>query len=326
MTRWYKSPLTKEELKSVSARSDIKGLVQTLGYLMLLVFSAAAALWGFHNLKLVPALLILLVHGFFYSFMLNGFHELSHNTVFKSKGLSRFFYRLFSFLSWNNHVFFSASHREHHFYTLNSEKDQEVILPIILTFKEFLLRGIVNPLGFVETLWGTLFLAAGRVDGKMYSGLGAFSAEWKKHLFPEEKQEERKALIAWARVTVAGHLLILLFCLYFNIPEMIVLVTLAPFYGSGFLYFLNPTQHIGLTGDNDDHRKNSRTILLNPFLRFLYWNMNYHIEHHMYAAVPCYNLKKLHKLIEDDLPPSSKGFIRTWRDIRQLHNKHKSNT
>ena len=29
-------------------------------------------------------------------------------------------------------------------------------------------------------------------------------------------------------------------------------------------------------------------------MRFWYWHMNFHIEHHMYAAVPCYNLEKLH--------------------------------
>ena len=31
--------------------------------------------------------------------------------------------------------------------------------------------------------------------------------------------------------------------------------------------------------------------------QFFYWNMNYHVEHHMYAAVPYYNLPKLRKAI-----------------------------
>eukprot|EP00493_Phyllostaurus_siculus_P012731 UN12918 len=28
-----------------------------------------------------------------------------------------------------------------------------------------------------------------------------------------------------------------------------------------------------------------------------YWYMNFHIEHHMYANVPCYNLPALHEAI-----------------------------
>ena len=35
-----------------------------------------------------------------------------------------------------------------------------------------------------------------------------------------------------------------------------------------------------------DHRLNSRTVYMNPISRFIYWNMNYHIEHHMFPMVP----------------------------------------
>jgi fatty acid desaturase len=94
-----------------------------------------------------------------------------------------------------------------------------------------------------------------------------------------------------------------------------VIVTLAPFYGAGFQYLFNEAQHIGLSDNVTDYRLNTRTIIVNPFLRFLYWHMNYHIEHHMYAAVPCYNLSKLHALIEDDLPYCPKGLVETWSVI-----------
>ena len=33
--------------------------------------------------------------------------------------------------------------------------------------------------------------------------------------------------------------------------------------------------------------------LVYPFFSFLNWNMEYHLEHHMFPAVPSYNLKKL---------------------------------
>jgi fatty acid desaturase len=43
--------------------------------------------------------------------------------------------------------------------------------------------------------------------------------------------------------------------------------------------------------------------------------MNYHIDHHMYAAVPCYNLSQLHQAIQYDLAPCPDGLIATWREI-----------
>jgi len=43
--------------------------------------------------------------------------------------------------------------------------------------------------------------------------------------------------------------------------------------------------------------------LMNPISRFIYLNMNYHIEHHMFTMVPYYHLPKLHELIKYDLPP-----------------------
>ena len=72
----------------------------------------------------------------------------------------------------------------------------------------------------------------------------------------------------------------------------------------------------------DDYRLCCRTILLNPFVRFLYWHMNYHTEHHMYAAVPCYKLGKLHKAIQADLP-NCPGLFAAWKEIIAILQKQK---
>ncbi len=56
-------------------------------------------------------------------------------------------------------------------------------------------------------------------------------------------------------------------------------------------------------------------MLLGPVLRFLYWNMNYHIEHHLYPNVPFHALPKLREKIKDQLPPPSKGLMATWGEI-----------
>jgi len=102
-----------------------------------------------------------------------------------------------------------------------------------------------------------------------------------------------------------------------------IIVTLAPFYAAGFQYLFNEAQHIGLSDNVSDYRLNTRTILVNPFFQFLYWHMNYHIEHHMYAAVPCYNLQKLHALIAQDLPHCPRGLVETWSVIVPIIRKQR---
>ncbi len=103
--------------------------------------------------------------------------------------------------------------------------------------------------------------------------------------------------------------------LYFRLWMLPVVVTLAPFYGRGIQWLCNESQHMGLPGNVPDFRLCSRTIYLNPVLQFLYWHMNYHTEHHIYAAVPCYRLARLHRLIKADLPPCPRGLVAVWRQI-----------
>jgi len=131
--------------------------------------------------------------------------------------------------------------------------------------------------------------------------------QWMDTLYPASEPEKRRAPIRWARFLLAGHGLILAVSVCFHWWMLPVVTTLAPFYG-GWLFFLcNNTQHIGLQDDVADFRLCCRTFTMNPFVEFLYWHMNYHTEHHMYAAVPCYNLARLHALIKHDLPPCPHG-------------------
>ena len=62
-----------------------------------------------------------------------------------------------------------------------------------------------------------------------------------------------------------------------------------------------------------DHRLNSRTVYMNPVTRFLYWNMNYHVEHHMFPMVPYHALPALHEEIKDDLPAPARASPRRSR-------------
>lgn len=302
--KWYRSPIAAEDLATLNQRSDWKGFAQSAGHLGLLVLTGGLAWYAVGRLPLLGVLALLFLHGTFYAFLVNGFHELCHQTVFQTRSLNVVFRAIFGFLGWYNPVFFWASHQEHHKYTLHPPDDLEVVLPVNLTLKTYLGFAFINPLGLYNRLKSVIRLSLGKVDG-----------EWDNALFPPADTAKRRALFNWARILLLGHGLIVVISLSLGLWIIPIIVTLAPFYGGGFQYLFNEAQHIGLSDNVSDYRLNTRTIILNPFVRFLYWHMNYHIEHHMYAAVPCYNLGKLHELIEHDLPRCPQGLLETWLEI-----------
>lgn len=96
------------------------------------------------------------------------------------------------------------------------------------------------------------------------------------------------------------------------------------FYGAWLVHLFGTSQHLGLRENVLDHRLNTRTIYMNPVLRFLYWNMNYHCEHHMFPAVPSHALPQLHEAIKADLPAASRSLVGAYREIgRALFNQRR---
>ncbi len=133
--------------------------------------------------------------------------------------------------------------------------------------------------------------------------------------YPPKQPRARDAATLWARILLLGHFSFAVACISCGHLLPPLLLSLGPF-ACGFLFFsCNSTQHVGLHHGVADFRLNTRTFIPCGLIRFLYWHMNWHTEHHMYSAVPCYNLSKLHAAIRHDLPPPTVGIIETWKPI-----------
>lgn len=302
---WYRTKIERELLADLNRRSNILGFLQTLGYLGTLTATGALAWWTTLHLVWYWSIPAFFLHGICYAFIINGFHELVHSSVFRTQPLNTFFLYVLSFLGWYNPIHFWASHTAHHKYTLYPPEDGEVVFPVHLKLKDFLRNGIVSPHG-----------ARARILGTIRRGFfGRLNPGWDQRLFPPENVDGRRRLFRWDRIMTLGHVLLVAGALYLGWWQLPVLVTLGSFYGGILFLFCNSAQHIGLTDNVPDFRLCSRTIYLNPIVRFLYWHMNFHIEHHMYAAVPCYRLGRLHTAMQYDLPPTPSGLIATWREI-----------
>jgi fatty acid desaturase len=54
---------------------------------------------------------------------------------------------------------------------------------------------------------------------------------------------------------------------------------------------------------------------MNPVFRFLYWNMNYHCEHHMFPMVPYHALPRLQEVLRADMPPPYPSTVAAYAEI-----------
>ena len=310
---WYRVPLDKETLKGLTRRSDWKGLAQAVSHLLLAGASGFGVLYVYRHLAwpwLIPAFF---VHGTLMQFMggAGAFHELCHGTPFKTRWLNEVFLRIYSFLTWSNFVAFRTSHMRHHQYTVFKGLDLEVVLPARIRLRDFLWQLAFNPVGLYGQLRSHVRLSLGILEG-----------EWEKRIFSEEGARLRPGLFNWARFLLLGHVA---FAALFAVLGLWILIPifLTPFYAGWLAFLCAVPQHFGLEPDVPDWRRSCRTVRQDIVTRFLYWQMNYHAEHHMYAAVPFHALRRLHRLIAHDFPKPNRGLLSAWKEIILCARKQK---
>lgn len=118
-------------------------------------------------------------------------------------------------------------------------------------------------------------------------------------IYPIQKFRGKKALIHWGEITL--HLIIVMaILLWASSHEIVSEVFSVWFWPLVFFGFFNSVrfvaEHYG-TPWNSGQLTGTRTIISNPINSWFWNNINYHIGHHVYPAVPWYNLKKLHTLM-----------------------------
>ena len=296
-------------LRELSRRSDAQAWFQAGGHLGLFVITGALVFGFWWNELWLAFLVALFFHGTVTSFFTGTApHELGHGTVFKTKWLNKFFLYLFSLIGWWDTFDYASSHTYHHRYTLHEEGDREVLLPLQPTLAStFMLQMFtVNLLsqpgrtfgkgGLISTVKVTVLGALGKVPVDKRE-----VHEWLNALHSDQPDQHRKSIL-WSRILLAFHGAVVVTGIVSGLWVLPLIVTFSVFIGNWLSYFVGLTQHCGLREHSRDFRKNTRSVKLNPLFSFLYWRMGWHIEHHMYAGVPCYNLSKLHNEIKDDMP------------------------
>jgi len=318
---WYRCPIDKQMLSQLVKKSDMKGLIQSLGHLGLWVLTGSlswamftlGSWWGF--------LMALFLHGTVASYFTAPNHELCHRTVFNSPWLNEFFLRVFGLFGWNNFRVYRFSHNYHHRYTLFLAGDREEILPVtpslkvmyILQLFTFNVFGGYQSRGLVPTVRGFFRIACDDFSNPFNS--------WGEELY-QGHDSQRKAAVRWARTVIVFHTMVIAGSLFIGQPILAVIISGSIFIGNWHRYFVGVTMHCGLQSGVSDFRKCARSVTLDPLSEFLYWHMNWHLEHHMFAAVPCYNLKALHQAVAHDMPEPRTVFS-AWKEMRDTWQRQK---
>lgn len=319
---WYRCPIEHAKLRELSKRSNLQGFFQAGGHLALFICTGVLTYYFWSQQAWLSFAITLFAHGTMGSF-LSGVapHELGHGTVFRTKWLNKFFMYLFSLISWWDPFDYASSHTYHHRYTQYPNGDRENLMP---------LEPSLSPILLLQLFTINLFSKPGRVFGKgglistilvtIKSAFGVVGPkevpinEWLQALHADQPQEHRKSMW-WSWILLGFHGSIVAVAILTGLWVLPLLITCATFIGNWYAYFVGITQHCGLRNDVPDFRKCVRSITLNPLGTFLYWRMNWHTEHHMYAGVPCYNLKKLFREIENDMP-EPRTLRGAWKEMR----------
>jgi fatty acid desaturase len=326
---WYRCKVDKALMSELMRKSDARGFAQVIPQLLLFAFTGTIAYIAFLNVhkynwkwSLPLLLLALFVHGTFSCFCGGSpCHELSHKTPFKSQRWNEFFLKLFGFLGWWDPVAYRISHVKHHQVTVHDDHDGEVELPMGLDWYgvKFFTAIFTVRLRFIVSLIGQYIAIAG---GDI-SHDGIFKAAWLKKILDGASEETRREHRNWARTLIFGHLALAILFVATGHWFLIVIVNFGCMYCTWFRLACGATQHIGMTPNVPDFRLCTRTFTCSWLPAFLYWNMQYHVEHHMFPAVPFYNLPRLRKAIESDLPPATHGLWATWKQILPILRKQR---
>ena len=286
---WFKPEIDKKTLKDLSKRSDFEG------WKHIIIFFSALSSLGLLSVYFWNTWFFVLFY-LAYCTVWGGadaiWHECGHRTAFKTRKINDFFYNIASFMNNFEPVRWRWSHSLHHSYTASLDPhDYEVDGSIFA--KHTLLSFLIGFLPGINllTLHKSLHLEI------IKHALGIKT----KVMIDCIPEDQRSKCINSSRVFVLLWITILVSSFLTNSFLPILLFLLPTFFRSlNMIWGL--TQHMGLKEDTKDHRESTRSVRLNPIFSFIYWKMEYHIEHHMFPMVPSYNLPKLYDVIKDQLP------------------------
>ena len=284
--------ISQDEMKPLTSRSDGTALLH-IGVQFLLIALVAGLLQISTQLWL--SVIFTVVLGILLTFLFAPLHESIHKTAFKTNWMNSVTGWICGFVLLLPPAYFRAFHMAHHRHTQIPGKDPELDTP--------------KP----RSLWGYIWLLSGLTYWKeqIIFFLG--------YVFGDRQDNfVSKAKLGGVRLEAGIYLLayVSLFAVSMQTQSdyLLFLWIIPVVVGQPFLRAYLLAEHT-LCPLVPEMLKNTRTTLTNPILGWLCWNMNYHVEHHAYPAIPFHQLPKAHEYIRDQIQCLDAGYVQVHLKI-----------
>ena len=294
---WYHSDVPRKQMKELMARSDAPAIRDTLILYGTMILTAGIGIWLWPSWWSAP---FWLVYGTLYGSASDSrWHECSHGTAFKTPWMNRVVYEIASFMIMRNSATWRWSHASHHTDTYIVGRDPE----IAVMRPPDLVKAVASFVGLPDVIAFFPRMIRNALSGPT----------------PEERsfipESEWPRVTRVARISSAIYAATIALAIWMGSILPLMVIGLPRLYGAWHHVMTGLLQHGGLADNVTDHRLNSRTVLMNPVSRFIYWNMNYHVEHHMFPMVPYHALPRLHATIRHDLPAPNRSILDGYREM-----------
>jgi len=278
--------IDKQRLKALSRRSDARGLVQLASHLLALTGSGTLVVLAGWNPWLLPAMVL---HGLLLIFLFAPLHETIHRTAFASRWLNDLVAWPCGLVLMLPPEYFRAFHFAHHRFTQDPGRDPELAVPKPTTRGAYLWRVTGLPY-WHERATTILKHAFGRVEASFLP----------ERMHSTITREARAVVAVWIGLAVLS--------IVTGSAAVLTLWILPALLGQPALRAYLLAEHTGCPYIPDMLR-NTRTTRSNAVVRWLAWNMPYHVEHHAYPAVPFHALPAAHEVIKDRIAVLATGYI-----------------
>ena len=288
--------LSKKELKAIAARSDRPGLIY-LGQWGVALALTGALIWAsMGTLWVWPAMfvygIVLSVPAYAMS------HETAHGTAFRSRWLNETVLWITSLIYMEEPLHRRFTHTNHHTHTWHVGKDSQMPFDTPMD-----LRGWVAEItGFALLRFHVMAFL--QLATRHYTDTIRMVAPDSE--LPKMTRNARIMLAIYALIAAAPFVGIWWPVWFFILPRIL---------GAPVMLLFTLIQHVELQENSPSILESTRSFRTSWLGRFLYMNMNNHVEHHLYPQVPFHALPALAEAIEDQLPQPDPGFLRTNYEV-----------
>ena len=289
--------IERAQLKSLARRSNGPGLAYLAVWAFLLAATGALVWFTLGTAYVWGAMFVYGVVMSVPSYALS--HETAHGTAFRTRRLNEAVFWFTSLLYGEEPLHRRYTHTNHHTHTWYVGLDSQMPFNTPLTLKGWLydLSGLSIHRFQFRVLW--------QLASKQYTPLMREVSPAAE--LPKMARNARLFCLIYLGVIAliaSGYGWPLLW--FYVLPRLI---------GGPIMLMFNIIQHAEMQEDSPSIVDSTRTFRTNRVGRFLYLNMNNHVEHHLYPQVPFYSLPKLHEAVADQTPAPDPGFWPTNLDL-----------